>query len=138
MYGEFNCDELFAPYSGQLEKLARKHNLKISKYKYDMPQWDFFFLHPKGGVGRVEIQIPQTNRVAMLKWWWIDDYSEFTRKTKATGPHLIEASIKSMEEELLKAIKEILAWRQDDLGGYTCIARGEYSDPGSLYSKVKL
>jgi hypothetical protein len=135
---KFDCVELFAPYATGLEQFAARHNLMVSKYKYDMPEWNFSFRHPLGGVGRIMIQINNNRDIGVLKDWTVDDNERLIRSSKSSPTVHIVNNSDTLEATLLEAIKDVLGWKLSELVGRSSIARGNFVEATSYYPEVKL
>ncbi|MBE0537109.1 MAG: hypothetical protein IH624_15720, partial [Phycisphaerae bacterium] len=50
---------------------ADRYNLRVQKYYHQFPSWDLLFRHPKGGIGKIEIQKETDNEVKLCLYWWV-------------------------------------------------------------------
>ena len=121
----------FKPFAEILDRFADKHNLKVEKYRRNLPQWSFSFQHPLGGNGRADIQVNAQHEVSMVQWWIVSDYERHTRKVKSMPAERIEDPTGCLEEKLLSAIQKILEWQLEELTGIGTFARGPWSDDPS-------
>lgn len=59
------------------------YDLFLRRWLHNYPMWGFFFLHPLGGAGSVQLSVTDASqgeeRFATCGEWHIDDYSKLTR-----------------------------------------------------------
>jgi hypothetical protein len=125
----FHPADNFKYIADRLDRFAEKHNLKVEKYYQNMPFWNFFFNHPLGGYGRIDIACEDHN-VYLIKWWTIDDYDKRKRYHRHESVGKIENE-DQLEAKMLEAIREILGWEKKSLKNLGRINPGLYSEPAN-------
>jgi hypothetical protein len=74
--------ELLEP---DLGAFAEKHSLFVRKYIHNYPMWGFYFRHPSGGRGSVQLTIARKPggefAAAVAGEWHIDDEDKLVRST---------------------------------------------------------
>ena len=104
-------DVFFKPIALVMEKFAEQHNLRLSKYYYQFPTWDFTFKHPKNGVGKIEVDKDTDTTLGVYAFWWFDDYDNFTRYIKQSEKRTVQLDPNELENVLTIAFQSVLGWQ---------------------------
>jgi hypothetical protein len=75
----------FQQREGDLADFAEKHSLFVRKYIHNYPIWGFYFRHPSGGEGTVQLSLfrkPDGQLgAAVFGEWHLDDHDKLVRST---------------------------------------------------------
>lgn len=103
----------FKPHEESFVRFAHEHNLAVGKYLKDIPAWHFFFTHPRGGEGRIDMIRRDQLSFTIRANWHKDDYDQGTRSIK-----WLEIWDAIAPGELLKRVEgtlqAMLSWTPDD------------------------
>lgn len=68
-----------------LAGFAERHSLFVRKYIHDYPMWGFYFRHPSGGKGSVQLTVSRRPgapfTAAVFGEWHVDDEDKLLRST---------------------------------------------------------
>jgi len=66
-------EKFFSKIAPTLEAFASDHNLLIEKYAHLLAEWAFWFRHPKGGTGQIEVILTEADQsIRAAPSWCID------------------------------------------------------------------
>lgn len=107
-------DRFFARIGAVLTGFAQRHSLSIEKYYHQSPSWSFLFRHPKGGVGKLDVERKTADKIGISCCWWYDDYDTATRSLRAEDYGLVQVEPDVVAQHLEKGLCTVLAWRFGD------------------------
>jgi hypothetical protein len=118
-----------------LAAFAEKHSLFVRKYIHNYPMWGFYFLHPSGGRGAVQLTIihkaADEFAATVGGEWHVDDDDKLVRSTysvplenlPSAQPALVVRTLEDVLGKILTApesvrtrISRIMERRKDDSG----------------------
>ncbi len=108
-------EEFFSKISEVLEDFAKIHNLLIDKYYHQGHDWSFLFRHPKGGIGKLQVQKCNEEHVKIYPMWWIDHYEENRRDSKHSEGLKIPIEKNVLRKELENLFQVIIGWEKEEL-----------------------
>jgi len=97
-----------------LGNFAEKHSLFVRKYIHNYPMWGFYFRHPSGGEGALQLSLFRRPggdlAAAVFAEWHLDDQDKLVRST-LTIPlrELTSADSTSVVEALESSLSALLA-----------------------------
>lgn len=110
---------LFEKLTPVLLAFASQHSMLVQKFAHNYNMWVFHFLHPKGGVGNIEIGAYPLDgdafRATIASHWWIDDEDNCERSSlespalKSFDTRVPEAITPFLEEALGRVLAATLA-----------------------------
>jgi len=108
-------EAFFGKISDVLEEFADDHNLLIEKYFHQGNSWSFLFRHPKGGIGKIQVQKCKEDQVKIYPIWWIDYYEENRRDSKHPNGSKVSLERDELRKELDKLFRIIISWAKEEL-----------------------
>ena len=114
-------ESFFAPIANLLTAFGAKHNLMLEKYWHEFPSWRFSFRHPKGGVACLEVMRDSPSSIKLYRYWWIDDYDNFSRYAKRDETQRYELATPNLKQILEEQFSGLLSWDKDT---WTQVATG--------------
>lgn len=124
-------ESFFESFGPRLEAFAARHGLTVEKYEHNAPSWSLLFRHPRGGVGKVDVERVSGDSARLTATWWIDSYRDGVRRIKMEAGRDRPASEAVQDDVLTGALRGILGWREQDLvtyGGYKKLWQGQWSE----------
>jgi len=117
--------QFFSKISSVLEDFADAHNLEIDNKSYHQfpfafPAWSFFFSHPKGGFGQIQVKKKDEHGVEVYPVYWINEHKTgktFTKVLKRGEQCSLDP--KTLREMLEKTLKLVLSWDIEDAELYS-------------------
>ncbi len=107
--------DFFSRISDVLKEFADTHNITIEKYVQNGPRWTFFFRHPKGGLGQIEIDKSGDEQVTVYPLWSVRDYEKRIRGIKSGDTKKFSLDHENLREGLEDVYRLILSWRLEDI-----------------------
>jgi hypothetical protein len=112
--------ELFREVAPTVETFARKHDLRIDRYRKGKSAWELRFARQRGGEAAIVLSSrePTGHVVDVTAVWWIDDFAAQTRRvrTEKIGAHYRRDGGPALEQLLEAAFRRIQGWTDADLG----------------------
>ncbi len=116
--GQFSDSAVLAAFEllePDLAAFAERHSLFVRKYIHNYPIWGFYFRHPSGGRGAVQLtvirKVADEFAAAVGGEWHVDDEAKLVRSTysaplenlPSTEPDLIVRTLEDVLRKLLTA-----------------------------------
>ena len=107
-------DAFFSPIAHEIEKFANRYNLRLNKYYLQWHQWDLTFIHPHGGIAKINVMKESDSTIKISCDWYIDDYDEGIRSIKNSLVAVLEVISKDFTRVIGEALRTILAWEKNE------------------------
>lgn len=122
--GDFDADDwaaYFAPIATAIDHFAHRRNLRVVPYDHNSFRWKLDFLHPLGGVGRIDVVGYSEDSVALRALVRRDDFLAGVRTINCLRERIVERSAAVVGPALNALLDLMLAGRYD---GETIVSEG--------------
>ena len=100
-------EQRYAPLAPMLLGIARRHNLRIEKYRYAQPNWSFHFRIGDNGRGHLQVMRPSANDVVVVGHREEFDFERGRRYGKIGGA-LTQTTLTLDSPDIEKTVKAAL------------------------------
>lgn len=108
--------EQLTPY---LHRFSERHSLFVRKYLHNQPLWGFYFRHPRGGTGMLQLGIGRDHSGAMqgslAGGWYVDDDDRQVRSTYWIPVVYLESLAEDYVVTWLKALLDAVLSAEDTM-----------------------